>query len=453
MRGGLGRGYVTIPAISSHPIDVTGAGDAFCGGFAAGLSLGLDPIEAAKRGAVSAAFATETFGSLALGAISPADAAARLTGSPANLSHDRHAIELMLDEIHSAPDVIAAKLAADDRPIRQLARSLVESGVEHLYMTGCGDSYLAGAAATLAFARHAGIAAEAVHALDLARYRVRYLPKGSAVLCVSSSGEVGRTIEAAAQARAFGHRVIALTGSSDSRLANEASDILDLTFPALGSTPGTISFLAMLMTLFELALQWGAARGRDVAGARAVLARVPEATRQTLGRAEETAATVAERLRHRAAITFIGAGPNDAMARFGAAKLLEGPEMRGVATNLEEWAHGEYFVTEPGHPVVVVASSGASSDRVGEILNELAYVEADSILISDAPHGGKAKTIVELAPGLPEEFSPLLATLPLSLLAFYLARARGKRSYNFPSPEAAREHYDTIHRDTRGQPA
>jgi glucosamine--fructose-6-phosphate aminotransferase (isomerizing) len=163
--------------------------------------------------------------------------------------------------------------------------------------------------------------------------------------------------------------------------------------------------------------------------------------------------TVAERLRHRAAITFIGAGPNDAMARFGAAKLLEGPEMRGVATNLEEWAHGEYFVTEPGHPVVVVASSGASSDRVGEILNELAYVEADSILISDAPHGGKAKTIVELAPGLPEEFSPLLATLPLSLLAFYLARARGKRSYNFPSPEAAREHYDTIHRDTRGQPA
>src|SRR5205807_4713533 len=110
--------------------------------------------------------------------------------------------------------------------VETLARQLAQSGVNNIYMTGCGDSFFAGAAATLAFARHAGIAAEAIHALDMARYRVRYLPANSAVLCISYSGEVGRTIEAAAQARAFGHRVMALTGNEGSPLAKEATDLV-----------------------------------------------------------------------------------------------------------------------------------------------------------------------------------------------------------------------------------
>ncbi len=430
-------GVHSVPAVPAAIVDETGAGDSFCGGLAAGLALGLDPLEAARRGAVSAAFAVERLGSLALAGVTPDEATARLTGSRGPSTRDRYAIELMLDEIHSAPQVIAAQLASPDPSIGKLARSLCESGINHLYMTGCGDSYLAGAAAALAFDRHSGIAAEAIHALDLARYRVRYLPKASAVLCVSSSGEVGRTIEAAAQARAFGHRVIALTGSDRSRLAAEATDMIPLTYPAIGATPGTISFLAMLMTLYELALQWGAARGVQVDAARTALERAPKLATDTLARCEESSARLADRWRNRATITFIGAGPSDATARFGAAKLLEGPQMRGVSTNLEEWAHGEYFVTEPGQPVVVVGPSGAASDRVGEILSELAFIGADSALISDEPRGRDTANCIQLATGLPEEFSPLLAALPLSLLAFYLARARGKRSYNFPSPEAA----------------
>ena len=61
--------------------------------------------------------------------------------------------------------------------------------------------------------------------------------------------------------------------------------------------------------------------------------------------------------------------------------------------------------------------------------------------------------MIRVAPGLPEEFSPLVAAVPLSLLAFHLARLRGKRSYNLPGPHDRKEHYDTIHRATRGRPA
>jgi fructoselysine-6-P-deglycase FrlB-like protein/sugar/nucleoside kinase (ribokinase family) len=443
---------VSLDAAPARIVDVTGAGDAFCGGFAAGLAQGLDPLEAARRGTVSAAFATEGIGSLALSSITPADAAARL-GPPATPPpDDRFDIKWMLEEIRLAPKVLAGQLVALDEPLQRLALSLAQAGINNLYMVGCGDSAFAGAAATLAFLKHAGIAAEAVHALDMARYRVRYLPSKSAVLCISYSGEVGRTIEAAAQARAFGHRVIALTGNASSPLAKQATDLMAMSVPSLGSTPGTISFLSMLVALFDLALHWGAARGSDITNARHALDGASVLAAQTLALSEEPAARLAERLQHRAAIVYIGAGPNESTARFGAAKLYEGPQMRGTATNVEEWAHGEYFIGGDGQPVIVVAPRGAATNRVGEILNELAFINADVTLISDEPAPGH-QNVIPLPAGLPEEFSPLLTALPLSLLAFHLARLRGKRSYTLPAPQDRKEHYDTIHRPTRGQPA
>ena len=126
--------------------------------------------------------------------------------------------------------------------------------------------------------------------------------------------------------------------------------------------------------------------------------------------------------------------------------------MKKVAANIEEWAHEEYFVTEPGTPVVVVAPSGAGYSRADEILSEINFIGAKPIVISDRAPRHPAH-LLPLAGELPEEFSPLLCALPLSLLGFYLAEALGKRSYNFSSEEIRVEHYDTIHRATIGEPA
>jgi hypothetical protein len=69
---------------------------------------------------------------------------------------------------------------------------------------------------------------------------------------------------------------------------------------------------------------------------------------------------------------------------------------------------------------------------------------------ADPPAGVR---LLPIASGVSEEHTPLLTPLPLALVAFHLAAAGGKHSYNFASPEAEREHYETIHRDTRGEPA
>lgn len=460
-----------VAIVPGPVVDVTGAGDAFCGGFAAGLSLGDDALKAVQRGIVSASYAVASFGSMSLAQIEPVAVQNRLlTDPPAAHSlpvpekyaqaqvegADRgisSATEIMRQEIAMIPGLLAEQLESLAAPISSLARALYESGIEHLYLSGCGDSAFAGAAAVLAFQKHAGIDAEGIHALDLARYRVRYLPPHSAVVCISFSGKVGRTIEAALQARRFGHRVLVITGNPDSPLAQTATDMLPLSVPTLGYSPGTSTYLAILAALLSLSLAWGEARGRDVSGAWKLLRNAPLLARQTLAETDKPARKLAEQCAQHHWITFLGAGPNLATAQFGAAKLFEGPQRLGVATNIEEWAHEEYFVSGNGTPVLLVAPSGASFDRAAEILSELNFIGAQPAFISDARPGDIPALFMPLSPGLPEEFSPLLAALPLSLFAFYLTRASGVERFAFSSSEGAREHYETIHRATEGEPA
>lgn len=360
---------------------------------------------------------------------------------------------MMREEITMTPKLLAILLEMLVGPLRTLASKLEVGGIEHLYLAGCGDSAFAGAATALAFQKYAHIHAEGIHALELARYRVRYLPKHSAVICISFSGRVGRTIEVAKQARRFGHRVLVITGNPDSPLAKEATDVITLSVPTLGYTPGTSTYLAVVVALLELAVVWGEIRGGNMARARELLWNVPELAQQTLEEVNEPVERLAEGFGRHDWVSFLGAGPNLATAHFGAAKLFEGPQKLGVATNIEEWAHEEYFVSGAGTPAFLIAPSGASFDRAGEILSELNFIGANAVFISDTRPLITPGTFIPLAAGLPEEFSPLLAALPLSLFAFYLTRALGQERFEFSSPEAAQEHYETIHRVTQGEPA
>jgi fructoselysine-6-P-deglycase FrlB-like protein len=460
-----------IDAVSKDVVDVTGAGDAFCGGFAAGLSLGYGPVEAAQCGAISASYAVAGFSSMSLVKVDPAEAQARILSEPPfvrdlSLPAPRAQVEVlgadrgissasnvMREEIAMIPELLREQHEALGESLRILAQGLHFAGIEHLYLVGCGDSAFAGAATALAFQKHAAIHAEGMHALEMARYRVRYLPQRSAVVCISFSGRVGRTIEAAKQARRFGHRVLIITGNPDSPLGQEASDIITLSVPTLGYSPGTSTYLAILAALLDLAVAWGEARGVDTVQARRLLSTVPELAAQTLEDASEPAQRVTEQFARQDWITFLGAGPNLASAHFGAAKLFEGPQKLGVVTDIEEWAHEEYFVSGKGTPVLLIAPSGASFDRACEILSELNFIGASPVFVSDRKPPVTHAAYLPLASGLPEEFSPLLASLPLSQFAFHLTRASGQERFEFPGPEAAQEHYETIHRVTEGEPA
>jgi len=420
-----GAAHVPVAAYPATAADPTGAGDSFCGAFAAGLALGDDPAGAARRGCATAAAAIGASGSLRLldrGQLAhdlltpPPDGGAADTGTAvAGADYD---IGVMRREIATIPGAIADHLADPGGHVAQLAEWLAGRQIEHLYLTGCGDSAFAALASSLAFRRHSQLTIHPVHALDFARYLVRYLPPASAVLAISFSGKAGRSVEAARQASAFGHPVIGLTHNAEGPLAAAADRILPIDVPTLGFSPGTSTYIAMLCTLVDLALRTSRAGGAD--GVRAACGELPGQAAKTLGWCDALAAEAAARI---------------APARF-----------------VEEWAHEEYFITRAGDPVVVVAPAGAAHDRAGEILSELSFLGADVTVISDVEPPGPT-THLRLPVGVPEELSPVLTALPLAQLGFHLARRAGKRSYNFPSEQAKNEHYATIHRATMGEPA
>lgn len=452
---------VRVPATTVGVADATGAGDTFCGALAAALAYGLELTAAVRLGCVTAGTAIAAVGSLRLlDAPISTDALRKLADGLAveavsvidtrHTPADAYDIDVMRREILTIPEVITDTVSDRSGAIQALAHRLNDEGVEHLWLTGCGDSAFAGQAAALAFARHSAITAHPVHALDLARYQARYLPQRSAVIALSFSGKVGRTTEAAAQVRRFGHRVIALTNNPSGPLAGASDEVLPIDVPTLGFSPGTSTYVGMLATLLRLAAELGRRRGENALLSE--LNHIPELAEKTLLECAAPAETAAVSLLSAPWVAFLGAGPNEATARFGAAKMVEGPQRVGVATNVEEWAHEQYFITGPGDPVVLTAPSGASHDRAMEILDELRFIGARPVIVSDVDPGPGALHL-PVSAGASEEISPLLTCLPLSLLGFHLARLCGKSSYNFSSEEARSEHYETIHRATLGEPA
>ena len=369
------------------------------------------------------------------------------------------AIGLMRREIATIPDVIADQATSLRPRLRDIARSLPNELMD-IVLTGCGDSHFAGVATRLAFERAAGVRCRPTEALELARYEVRYVPvvpEPPLLVAVSYSGEVGRTIEAAVTARAFGWRTIALTGKADSRLAQAVGDPVLMDVPTLGSTPGTSTYVAMVTALLVLAAELARARGRIVEADRLdrEIASAPELATATLGLSDQPAQQLAEIMTTETVVTFIGAGPSRASASFGAAKLLEGAQRHGVAQDLEEWAHEQYFVSGPGTPIVVIAPTGASRNRAAELVAEMSFIGATTAFVSDDVDDVAARSASIVLPikTNDEAVSPLISCLPLALAAFYLSEARQTRSYGFRSGEHEREHYETIHRDARAEPA
>ena len=202
--------------------------------------------------------------------------------------------------------------------------------------------------------------------------------------------------------------------------------------------------------MLTLAAELGAAEAHrsDRTGRYAQeLQRLPDLAEETIRLCGDASYAVAEGLVGKRMTTFLGAGPNEATAKFAAAKLFEGAQQLAVVTNVEEWAHEQYFTTRPGDPVVLVAPRGAASDRAAEILSELNYVDAAAVWVSDLAPPGPALHL-PVAAGVSEELSPVLASLPMSTLGLHLMRLNGKRSYNFPDddrPARALRHHPPGH--------
>jgi glucosamine--fructose-6-phosphate aminotransferase (isomerizing) len=329
--------------------------------------------------------------------------------------------ENMLAGIRQQPEW----LVRGPRELLERARELIDGPAPpRVYLTGCGDSHYAGLAVRHAFEAWSGIPTQALPALELSRYDLEFAPPGSWVVCVSNSGKVVRTVEAAAAARARGLRSIGVTYDPESRLAEAAEVTLPYRYDDPGFGPGTISYVASLGALYALAI-----RAAELAGREVSLEPV-EAAAEASAAAIELLAPAAEQLGRETPmetkIDVVGGGPSLGTAWFGRAKLIEAAHGLGGAHELEEWAHEEFFCTGRGTMTIVVAPPGASHDRAVDQLAAARATGATAVAIcpANAPAAAEADHVLTVPAPVDEAVSPLTYCIPLELLAYHFASSK-----------------------------
>ena len=320
-----------------------------------------------------------------------------------------------------------------------------------IYLVGCGDSYYAGLATRYAFERWTGVPTEALEALEFSRYAITAAPRDSLVVAVSNSGRVARTVECALFARQRGIPCIGLTYHPESRLAQAARMVLPWRYEDVGFGPGTLSYLASLVTLYALALALGRRAGRlDAADAGRWLTMITaagDALADTIGANERAAVEVADRIVLEAPLVLVGGGPNYGTALFGMAKFLEAARHNAVGQELEEWAHEQYFCTGPGSLTVVIAPPGASLDRAREQLQAVRDVGGRAAVLcvpDDAATAALADWTLPIADLGDELLSPLVTAVPLELVALAFGRRLGRTMLGFDDETRRRVNFRQI---------
>ena len=306
-----------------------------------------------------------------------------------------------------------------------------------LYTVGCGDSHHACEATELAFELLGGLPTEPMMAMQFARYAMAPTPNLQspisnlqAVIGVSVSGGVTRTIEGVMRAAQRGMTTLAITSSDTTPIAKVAQHVLTTLVPDVPNAqgvqvPGSRSFFASLVMLYLSAIRLGEVRGHLSAahaeGWRSKLMGCADAIRETVRLSDAAAKDLAQQTLDATEFVFCGSGPNRASALFSAAKVLEASGDPALAQDVEEWAHLQYFAKMANTPTFLISASERDASRAEEI--GVAMRTIGRRVIEVRPQG--SGTLLRYA-ACDEIFAPLVATIPTMLFASYRAELKGE---------------------------
>jgi glucosamine--fructose-6-phosphate aminotransferase (isomerizing) len=338
----------------------------------------------------------------------------------------------MLKEIHEQPqavsDTLRSRLLLDTSDVSLDGQTLGDVDGRVLILA-CGTSYHAGLVGKFLIENVARIPCE----VDLAsefRYREPVVGAKDLVVAISQSGETLDTFAAVKEATARGARTLAICNVVDSAIARACQKVL---YTHAGPEVGVAStkcFTAQLAALVLLAIHLGRRNGAltDAAAADLVgeLVHIPTKMSETL-RALGNLRELARKYMHARDFLFLGRGTNYPIALEGALKLKEISYIHAEGYAAGEMKHGPIALIDDGLPVVVIATKGKGYDKVLSNLAEVRAREGHVIAVATKGDEGIRALCqdvlwVEDAPPL---LQPLLTVLPLQLLSYAMAVARG----------------------------
>ena len=355
--------------------------------------------------------------------------------SPEEMSLDGYE-DFMLKEIHEQPASLRATLAGrlDAEGRVDLSETGMDlSGFERVVIVACGTAYHAGLLGKHAIERLARVPVEVAVASEY-RYTDPIGDEKTLVVAVSQSGETTDTLAAVEAARAFGGRVLAVTNTQGSLITREADAVLlTRAGPEVG-VAATKTFLTQVAAMYLLAL--GFARKKP--GARPAvqelkeigrgLRRAPEKVEEALtllgGHVVREAVNVFAGAR---CALFLGRGQSLPAALEGALKLKEISYLPAEGYAAGEMKHGPIALVDEQCPVVAVLGVGLLREKTLSNVEETVARGARVIAIAHKGDeaAGRVAQVTLPVPAVPEILSPLVAAVPLQLLAYHVAKARG----------------------------
>ena len=343
----------------------------------------------------------------------------------------RHFME---KEIHEQPIVVAQTLGAYLDPLAEtvslpaLPFDLAE--VKRIQIVACGTALLAGQVATYWLEELARVPVQIENASEF-RYRDPVYEPGGLALFISQSGETADTLAALRHAKAGGQFIAAVVNVASSTMAREADLLLPTHAGPEVGVASTKAFTCQLAVLAAFAIALGKAKGRVDAASEArhvrLLTEVPAAMNAAMA-AEETISSLSQTLSKARDILYIGRGPDYPMALEGALKLKEISYIHAEGYAAGELKHGPIALIDEKVPVIVIAPSGPRFEKTVSNMQEVMARGGQVYLLSDAAglaeHGaGIAGTI--LMPSVDPFISPLISAVPIQLLAYHVALAKG----------------------------
>ncbi|MFG6110709.1 glutamine--fructose-6-phosphate transaminase (isomerizing) [Stenotrophomonas rhizophila] len=342
----------------------------------------------------------------------------------------------MQKEIHEQPralgDTIEAAIDAGGFPAELFGKNAerVLAGIEGVQILACGTSYYAGLTARYWIESISGLPCSVEIASEY-RYRAAYANPRHLIVTISQSGETLDTMEALKYAKSLGHlHTLSICNVPESAIPRASELVCYTRAGAEIGVASTKAFTTQLAALFQLTVVLGKLHGRvDAAQEAAYLEQLrflPGSVQHALNMEPQIAAW-AERFARKSSALFLGRGLHYPIALEGALKLKEITYIHAEAYPAGELKHGPLALVDEDMPVVVIAPNDSLLEKVKSNMQEVRARGGELFVFADQDSNFAESEGVHVirTPRHAGVLSPVVHTIPVQLLAYHTALARG----------------------------
>ena len=343
----------------------------------------------------------------------------------------------MLKEIHEQPSIIrnllSGKIVGLDEPLNlsevKIDRDTVKK-LNRIQIVACGTSLHAAMVGKYILEDFCGIAVDVEPSSEYI-YRKTVTDENTLVIGVSQSGETADTITAIKQSKKRGSHILIVTNRPDSTMAREADILIPVCAGIEVSVAATKSYMAQLVSFYMLALYMAEIKesiDKDLlANLKRELIKLPEKSEEILSH-EAGIKACARTYANAKDFIFIARGINFPTALEGALKLKEISYINATGYSAGELKHGPIAMLDETLPVLSIMMKGKVFDKILSNSEEAKARDAKMIALTNS-NDEKLNDLFDNIIRIPETdeyLSPILAIIPLQLLAYYIAEFLGK---------------------------